>query len=131
MSRPQKQSSRVWRWRRAIGESDLPATTRDILRVLSEFMGENGDSCFPSVSDVSQKSGRDRKTVREHLSLAESRGWLVVESAGFSGPQHARKAYVARWPDGHNETGIPSSEFDGSGPVTDGEYLPGSGGEVP
>ncbi|MEH0295886.1 helix-turn-helix domain-containing protein [Agrobacterium sp. CCNWLW71] len=131
MSRPQKQSSRVWRWRRAIGESDLPATTRDILRVLSEFMGENGDSCFPSVSDVSQKSGRDRKTVREHLSLAENRGWLVVESAGFSGPQHARKAYVARWPDGHNETGIPSPEFDGSAPVTDGEYLPGSGGDVP
>ncbi|KQR27218.1 hypothetical protein ASF91_19565 [Rhizobium sp. Leaf155] len=98
-----KEQSRVWRWRRSIGQSDLPATTRQVLQALSEFMGVNGDSCFPSVDDVATKTGRDRKTVRWHLLIAENRGWLVIQSAGWTGPQHQRKSYIARWPDAVSE----------------------------
>lgn len=129
--RKPKEQSRVWRWRRAIGGSDLHATTRHILQVLSEFMSVNGDSCFPSINDVSQKSGRDRKTVREHLESAERAGWLVVESAGWSGPQHARKSYVARWPDNLCDDTDSGDDFDSSALATDGELDPDRWGETP
>lgn len=126
-----KQQSRVWRWRRAIDESDLPPTTRHILQTLSGWMGVNGDSCFPSILDISKRSGRDRKTVREHLAIAETLGWLVVDSAGFSGPQHARKSYVARWPDNLIEGAVSGEDIDGSAPPTDGEFDPDRWGGSP
>ncbi|MGI2036395.1 LexA family protein [Rhizobium panacihumi] len=91
--------SRVWRWRRAIGESDLPATTRDVLRVLSEFMDVNGASCFPTVLQIAEKMGRDRGTVSHHLNAADQAGWIEIQVGNFSGQKHRRQSYLARWPD--------------------------------
>lgn len=110
--RVRREQSRVWRWRRALGESDLQATTRDILRVLSEFMNSEGDRCYPPIADLAHKSGRDRKTVQDHLRKAEKRGWLRIESAGMKGQHWRRNKYIARWPDDY----------------TDAEMMPKGGG---
>jgi hypothetical protein len=94
-----KEQPRVLQWRRAFEASNLHPTTRHILGTLIGFMGPNGDNCFPSIADVAKRSGRDRGTVSEHIAKAQAAGWLRVDSAGWTGPQHARKTYIARWPD--------------------------------
>lgn len=68
--------------------------------------------------------------MREHLVAAEKAGWLKIESAGFTGPQHARKQYVARWPDSQCED-VDSGEIEGSAITTAGETDPRTWGDVP
>lgn len=92
--------SRVWQWRRAIGESDLHATTRDILRLLSEFMDRDGGSCFPTIADIAAKSGRDEKTISRHLKMAELKGWLEIQTGIFSGQRWRNQSYLAAFPAG-------------------------------
>lgn len=123
--------SRVWRWRRAIGESDLPATTRDILRVLSEFMDREGGSCFPTVTDVARKCGRDRGTISDHLKIAEQAGWVEIQNGTFGGQKWRRQSYVARWPQG---AGADASADDVAGDLSDekvGEFAVEGGGVTP
>ena len=128
----------MWRWRWAIGNSDLPATTRDVLRVLSEFMNREGDRCFPPIGDLVEKSGRDRKTIRIHLRAAEEKGWLRVESAGMKGQKWRQKKYVARWPDGYSHPellqqggGVMPSPYDDATTGEVGELRPEAGGAAP
>ncbi|CDZ43231.1 Hypothetical protein NGAL_HAMBI1146_60040 [Neorhizobium galegae bv. officinalis] len=115
--------SRVWRWRRAIGESDLPATTRDILRVLSEFMDREGGSCFPTRADLAQKSGRDPKTISRALRRAERDGWLKIQGGIFSGQRWRNQSYLASFPEGEKVREF-RSEAGGAMPDKLGEPCP-------
>ena len=65
------------RWQRAIGESDLPPTTRLVLLTLSvHFMDEEGGHCFPSIEDIMRVTGMANRPVIHHLNLAVEAGWL-------------------------------------------------------
>lgn len=92
-------TSLVWRWRHAVANSDLPATTRHVLTMLGNKMDRNGGSCFPTIDDLCALTGRTKKTVRAHLKIASDRGWLEVRHGFFSGQKWRRQDYRARWPD--------------------------------
>lgn len=102
-----KGTSRVWRWRWAVKASDLDATTRQVLGCLSDYMDENGGSCFPSIADICADARRAKNTVRNALAKAQAAGWIAIlppGSGGLRGQKWKRKAYVARWPDALDET---------------------------
>lgn len=137
-NRPKKRQIRALQWRAAFMDSDLSSTTRHVLHALSGFMADEGDECFPSIAIIADKCSLDRKTIRTHLAIAELKGWLRVESAGFRGQQWRRKQYVARWPDGgavddfgaEGEGAVPPPHAKNSvGEV--GEFLPQGGGTAP
>ena len=94
-----KRSSRVWLWRQAIVRSQLSSGTRHTLQTLSNWMNSDGSSCYPSNRDIAKATGFDRKTVKRHLEIAESAGWVRISKAGLGGRRWKRDQYEARWPD--------------------------------
>ena len=85
-------------WQRAIGESDLPPTTRLVLLTLSiHFMNEEGGHCFPSIEDIMRVTGLTKKYVVRHLSLAAEKGWLERWHFG-KGRANRRRNYQATIP---------------------------------
>ncbi|WP_320188882.1 helix-turn-helix domain-containing protein (plasmid) [Agrobacterium rosae] len=111
--------------------SSLHPTTRHILQTLSGFMGQNGDHCFPSIIEVAKRSGRDRGTVSDHIAKAEAAGWLRVDSKGWTGPQHARKSFIARWPDSMCADQVEGVYDDGSALAPDAGAGPDRCGAIP
>lgn len=99
MNEPQHfDTSRAWSWRHAIGKSKLPPTTRLVLHTLGLKMDATGGSCYPSVAELVELTGLDKKTVLKHLELAAEKGWIEVSQHGFRGQKWKRNEYVARWP---------------------------------
>lgn len=70
----------VFAFMRAVRESDLPAVTRHVLLTLASLADlETGvipDRWTPSLSDLRKATGLARSTVAEHLTRAESDGWV-------------------------------------------------------
>jgi hypothetical protein len=65
------------RWQRAIGQSDLPPTTRLVLLTVSvHFMDENGGHCYPKIADLMRFTGFSNRCVIDHLNLAVEKRWL-------------------------------------------------------
>ncbi len=93
------QKSRVWRWRNAVSASDLGATAKHILLQLSHNMDGNGGSCFPTIAELCESTGRSKKTVLKHLRVAEDAGWIDIRQGRLNGQRWRRLDYVARWPD--------------------------------
>lgn len=111
MKKPKKL---LFRWRDAFSQSSLSATTRAVLRAISEFMNEDGGSCFPSQGTISQASGLSEETVRKHIKIAEAAGWVVVGSAGKRGQKWRALSYLAR---------IPASKTTGAAEAGKGECM--------
>lgn len=111
-------SSRAWSWRHAVGKSGLPPMTRLVLHTLGLKMDATGGSCYPSIADLVDLTGLDKKTVMKHLDIAEEKGWIAVSQHGFRGQKWKRNEYVARWP-GRDLVGeaANSSENEGGGAV--------------
>jgi Helix-turn-helix domain len=53
-------------WQVAIGESDLPATTRLVAWALSTWMNSEG-FCWPQQSEIARRAGVTDRTVRQAL----------------------------------------------------------------
>lgn len=92
-------SSRVWRWRRAIGASDLQATTKQVLMALSNFMDSQGGNCFPGEASLCRETSLSAGTIRRHLRIASAAGWIGFQPGRFGGQEWRRRSYLARWPD--------------------------------
>lgn len=105
-------TSRAWSWRHAIGKSKLPPTTRLVLHTLGLKMDATGGSCYPSVAELVELTGLDKKTVLKHLELAAEKGWIEVSQHGFRGQKWKRNEYVARWP-GRDLKGTAAGSDDG------------------
>ena len=101
--------SRVWRWRNAVSGSRLDSSTKHILLELSHNMDGEGGSCFPTIADLCTRTGRSKKTVQNHLRVAEAEGWIDIRQGAFSGQKWKRYDYVARWPDAGRQN-IPTEE---------------------
>lgn len=91
--------SRAWTWRHAIIKSDLPATTRHVLLTISCFMNELGDGCYPTQKQLCDATGLSERAVRDHLQIAEDRGWIKRKEHGFRGQRWRNHEYQAVWPD--------------------------------
>jgi len=69
----------AWNWRRAVNSSDLSSTTKHTLLVLACYTSEAGEGCFPSLATLASDTSLNRQTVKKHLRLAESKGWIRKE----------------------------------------------------
>ena len=86
-------------WQRAIGDSDLPSTTKHVLQTISiHFMDENGGHCYPTVEQLMQKTSLSNRCVIDHLNLAVDKGWLKHTPYG-KGQAWRRWNYQAVFPD--------------------------------
>ena len=72
-------------YRAAIRKSDLPATTRLVALVLSDFMDYRTlDDARPGLAMMVRQTRLGRSTVKEHLAELVRLEWLeVVEAGGF------------------------------------------------
>ena len=95
-----KRPSPVFRWRRSICESALPATARHTALTLSLYMNESGGSAFPGGARLRDETGLSLRTVRTALATLEETGWLIVVRRGSSLPGKVRIAteYRAGFP---------------------------------
>lgn len=62
-----------FRWIELISDPDTPihATTHHVLMTLSKWMNSEGRNCYPTIEQIAEASRRTRKTVGDHLKLAE------------------------------------------------------------
>lgn len=89
----------LFTWRSAVCESDLSPTTRHIAITLSLYMNERGGSAHPGATLLAHDTGLNVSTIREHLALLASKGWLVlVERGGLKGEKRVANEYEARVP---------------------------------
>lgn len=113
-------TGRAWTWRHLIIKSDLPSTTRHVLLTLSCFMNDVGGGCYPTQEQLAEATGLTDRSVRTHLELAESAGWLKRTEHGFRGQRWRNTEYFALWPDlldvdkGEEARSAPSDESCGT-----------------
>ncbi|GEM_PF-3018381 len=98
--------SRAWTWRHAIIKSNLPATTKHVLLVVSCHMNEVGEGCYPSTKTLAERCSLSERSVCTHLDEAECAGWLNVSRHGFGGQKWARNEYSPAWPEGTESDAI-------------------------
>lgn len=64
-------------WRDAIKSEHGPGPTkRLILLLLADYMGPDGDDCFPSIKRVAGEAGIGYSTARKHVNESVENGWL-------------------------------------------------------
>lgn len=69
-----------WQWRELIASEHGPPhpSTRLVLLILSLHMNELGNRCFPSQELIVTRTGLSARSVRSHLKLGESMGWIEI-----------------------------------------------------
>jgi len=92
-------------WRSAFMDADLAAPTKHVLHVISTYMNSHGQGAFPTIETIAKKSGLSVRTVKNHIPLAISSGWLAKSKHGFKG---------AKWANNHYEISFPIVEERGA-----------------
>ena len=90
-------------WRSAFCSAHGPkaSTTRLVLLCLSLHMNEQGESCFPSINRLAMESALSRKSVIDHLQIAEQEGWIDrMERPERNGQGWRRMQYSPKIPPG-------------------------------
>ncbi len=78
---------------------ELKGTTKHVLAFLSFHMNKNGGSCFPSHRTLATEAGLSRRSVYEHLKIAEDEGWVSIVERGLGGQEWKRHGYKANIPE--------------------------------
>lgn len=68
--------TRLFDWRTAVADSDLPATTKLVALVLSLHMNRAGESCFPGLPLLQRQTSLSRSALQEHLRALALSNWL-------------------------------------------------------
>lgn len=89
---------KVWSWRQAIQEVDLPSTTKLVLFNLSVYMNERGQGCYPSTKQQAIDCNLSERAVCTHLDLAEKAGLIAKKAHGFAGQKWKSNEYFALMP---------------------------------
>lgn len=103
---------KVWSWRQAILRAVLEAPTKHILLTLSTYMNEHGNSCFPTIDQLTADTSMSRPTVIKHIALAEQAGFIKKRVHGFKGRNWSNNEYIATYPQGV-EIGQPQDDVEG------------------
>ncbi|ARO88660.1 hypothetical protein EBAPG3_013260 [Nitrosospira lacus] len=90
----------LFKWRKAMINSDLPATTKHVLLTLSCHMNEFGTSCFPSIDTLNKETSLSRQSIITHLQKSSESKWLNIKKRGLGGQQWKRNDYSISWPQG-------------------------------
>ncbi len=91
----------LFTWRSAVASRHGPKSpiSRHVLLTLSLHMSELGDSCFPSLSLLSEESGLGLRTIKEHIAIAAAGGWIGKRERRLKNSQGWRRnEYFAQIP---------------------------------
>lgn len=112
--------SPLFSWRTAIVKSELPSTTKLVALVLSLYMSELGEGCFPAYATLGKRASLSRRRTYEHVGKLVEQGWLekterpgetnlyssrVPEQGGRSVPPEAEQGGTERPPGGDGASG--------------------------
>jgi hypothetical protein len=89
-----RQLSLLFTWRTAIARSELRSTAKLVAFVLSLYMSELGDSCFPSIDTIAARSSLSRGAVSAALKTLIDEGWLNRRGGGGRGKSTIYTAVV-------------------------------------
>jgi hypothetical protein len=85
----------IWRdWVKSEAGPPSP-TTRHVLVTLSDYMNKDGGSCFPTIKRLAKETNRSEKTVKTHLALAVSKGWIFRYTHMGEGQAWRNYGYIA------------------------------------
>lgn len=68
--------TRLFDWRTAVVEAELPPTTKLVALVLSLHMNRAGESCFPGLPLLQRQTSLSRSAVQEHVRALALSNWL-------------------------------------------------------
>ena len=91
---------KVWSWRQANQQAQIPSTTKLVLFNLSVYMNEMGQGCFPSIQQQAFDTSLTERSICTHLQIAKENGFLKIRKHGFGGKEWARNEYTANYPEG-------------------------------
>ena len=117
-------TSRLFRWRQAIVESDLRPTVRYVALVLSLHMNNAGGSCFPSRATIARECGLDVSNVKRAIYELRDGGWLDVEARTEPSGRQTSNFYTALVPLG---AALPPGEGGATAPGEGGATAPPRG----
>ena len=66
-------------WQSAVLDSECESSTKLVLLAIGSFMNQHGTGAFPSLETLAAKTSLTKLTVRRHVQIAESIGWLEVK----------------------------------------------------
>lgn len=95
---------KLWSWRQAILKSELQATTKLVLLVLSTYMNDHGEGCYPSQEQIAASASLTARAVIKHIDLAINAGFLVKNKRNKTGKLWDSNEYSATIPCGY--TGV-------------------------
>ena len=73
--------------------SDLKASERWLLVLLSDFGDESGKSIYPSLNKLASLSGMSKRSVQDNLNKLESKGYIARFSGGVVDGQNKTSSY--------------------------------------
>ena len=88
----------VFNWRILIFKSDLPPYAKYIACLLSTYMNEQGDNCFPSIARICLETGLTKPTVIKYIQVLKQEGWLLTKKKGYKGQAWAHNQYYPNIP---------------------------------
>ena len=99
--------SKLFRWRTAILNSNLPSTQRYVLHVVGFHMDKHGRNCFPSTKTLARETGLTERTVITHLRNSRNEGWLRVSERRREGKDWKLHTYTPGFPQGTEADSAP------------------------
>ena len=88
-------------WQRAVTDSDLPATTKLVLFVLSRYANAFDSICWPSNDTLAEKASLSVRAISKHLGIAERFGWVA---------RWKSRRPDRQWAHGHYRLAVPSED---------------------
>lgn len=89
-------SSRVWKWRNAIMNTDLASSYKLVLIAVSFHMNSDGKNAWPAVETICRRTSLSRPTVIRYLKQGQADGWIKRSPRG----KHMSFGYIATFPQG-------------------------------
>jgi len=117
----------LFRWRKAIMNSNLPSTQRYVLHVVGFHMNGDGGECFPSTKLLARETGLSERTVVTHLMDARKKGWLRVTERR-EGKAWKHHSYTPGFPQGTEADSAPKG-VEGASPPAEALNLTHDGTE--
>lgn len=93
-----RESPPLFRWQRAVRDSDLPSVERLIALTLSTWMSAEDLSCHPRQETLAAACGLHIKTLRPKVKALRDAGWVSVEYDRRGEGRGTRTTYTAVFP---------------------------------
>lgn len=88
----------LFKWQKALRESDLQPSERLVALTLATYMDARGAEAFPSVATLARNTGLCERAVRYAIRTLEAEGWLATTQRRNPRGDASSNRYVAQCP---------------------------------